>query len=198
MNISIDNKCAFKSKISLVNDMQEFVEIAYKDAGDICADENVVKGKAIHTIGISTCIGGGASNKNLGQGCLFHYCEPRDAELNDIYEGVNALNNPESKPKVLITGGIYPWYLSERYFGNVMEKLKAFQDTTSVIWGQKDHGFTHLHYGAENDTWTMFHGDFQDNKPINSLEDLKNIYHIVKIAPSDELIIKGKKINTEA
>lgn len=197
MNISIDNKCAFKSKISLVNDMQEFVEIAYKDAGNICADENVVKGKNLHTIGISTCIGGGASNKNLQQGCLFHYCTPKDKELSDIYKNVKSLETADSKPNVLISGG---WHtLSELYYNPVLSKLQEFRNNTSIIWGQKDHGYTHLYYDAKKDTWLIFHGNWRAKEPeINSLEDLKSIYQIVKIAPNDELIIKGKKIDTNA
>lgn len=191
-----NNTFSFTSKIVCTDDLSDYLDIAYSREETIQADENIVKGQRIGTIGVSTCTAGGASNSSLKTGCVFHFCTPKERETGDIFQAISSLKTNHRLPNVLITGGLYPWFLSEEYFNNVATKLQKFKDRMSIIWGQKDNGYTHIHYSGEKDTWTLYHKPDDSSIKLTSLEDLKKMFHIIQISPFDELLIKGKKNKT--
>lgn len=190
----INNAFSFTSKIVCTDDLSEYIDLAYSNIETIKADENVIIGQNIGTEGIATCTAGGASNSSLKTGCVFHFCTPKEKETEDIFQAICSLKTNHRLPNVLITGGLYPWFLSEEYFNNVATKLQKFKDRMSIIWGQKDNGYTHIHYSGEKDTWTIYHKPDDSRMKLNSLDDLKKMFQIIKISSKDELFIKGKKI----
>lgn len=187
--MKINNTCSFTSKIVITNS-DNFYKLM-NDKKTKYSEQNIVKGKNVCAAGVSTCIGGGATNKE--EAMAFHFCRPERKELEDIYESIKALEIKGKKPNIFITGGLSPWDMSRIYFDNVIEKLEEFKKSTTIIWGQKKGDFTNAYYDAIKDIWTVYHS----GQKINSLKDLQDIYEIIRLADSDELWIAGKKISSK-
>lgn len=188
MNISNKNfGVSFTSKI-VIDNIKNFYEKVYYNSKEAYS-ESISEGDSIGTLGLATCIGGGITNRNTCY--VFHYSSPGKAQLCSIDEKIKILERENEKPGIFITGGYYPWYLSKIYFDRVMDKIKEYKDNTTIIWVQKNLESTSIHYDVKKDTWTLANYDAD----INSLEDLKKVYEIVKIADGDELWLGGKKVD---
>lgn len=152
-----------------------------------CDIDCLEKGKDIYTLGAATCIAGSATNQK--DSYMFHYCEPTNSNIEEICDKFESLNQKDKKAHVLITGGFAPGNLSRSYFEKFMKIFKKTNLQHSILWGQKN-GSTSLHYSVKNDTWAVYNED----ENINSLEELKKTYEVVKIADCDELWIEDKRV----
>jgi hypothetical protein len=64
----------------------------------------------------------------------------------------------------------------------------------SVFRNQAKNSRTDIQYSPKKDTYTIVSGGWPDNK-IQSVEDLKNCFKEISIAPKDKLFIAGKRVS---
>ena len=182
---------SFTSKIVVVDKFKTFLDFMYDDKNKRCEIDETIKGKDLYTLRAATCLAGGATNQ---KDCfMFHYCEPTTAEVGDVCDKFESLSRDDKKANALITAGFADGASSKRYYDKFMNRFKPTNIEPSILWGQEN-GDTSVHYSAEKDTWTLY----CDKEKINSFDDLKKAYKIVKIADGDELWINNKKIKTKA
>jgi len=185
--MEIKNQPAFTSRIIVLNGNQHWDYLLSKKNRTLCKVDDIVLDKFAYTDGAATCLAGSIMNRANKSLCsVLHMCMPNEIDVNKILANVNKLNMPENPANIFITGGESPWFLSERYFKFVMQSLDNLKQRISVIWGQKDAGYTNFICDAEHDIIAINHSG-NDGKEIKNLADLRDVYEKVEIADGDEL-----------
>lgn len=186
--MEIKNQPTFTSRrIVFLNSSEYIKRFVHNAQIKSCSVNDMVSDEKIRTEGIATCIAGNMMNQMIQSECgVFHYCRPNVTDIRGILSNTERLSQPETPAEILITGGQCT-DLCRYFFQELVSALDKFKKHTTIIWGQKDWGYTNFVCDAKQGLTVVNHMHPRD-KEIKSLADVNDIYEKVEIAKGDELL----------
>lgn len=163
--------------------------------------ENITLTENGGTDSLSCCVGGGIVEPRKDR-MILHHLVPRyvvedpqsvQEKLETLNEGLSCQvisENSRSKSSLVIGGQSG----NERSYkaANHLEKVSASLNTQPTVIVGKKHGGTDVFHETDGDNWYI--STYGDDKPVETIDDLKNTYDYISISPKDQLFISNKPV----